>query len=525
MRVCRTTVFTVGLAVTLALMVGIATTALAAAPGSPFRLGKTNKINRLSSLVGTTAGFMLKVDNNGAGPALDLQVGPSTTPPDAKTVAPMKVDSQVQVVNLNADELDGKDSTDFAAYERTVIVSPVPGDAAASGTKLLDALSGITDASQENPYLLKIEPGVYDLGSSPLVMKQWVDIEGSGEGVTTIRRAGSPNFDTGTVVAANKAELRFVTVENTGGATRATAIWNEGASSLRLLNVTARASGGSVNVGVDTLNASPEMTDLTVTAAGGGGTDNYGLFNNGASPTVTNVTATASGGNLSQGVHNRNSSSPMMTDVTVTASNASNGNAGVWNETSSSPEITGGRITVLGTATSFNRGVFNQNSSPRMTGITVEASGGSITTGIANVGSSPTMTNVTARASGGSTSNHGVSSTFSSSPTMNDVTAVASGGDFSIGVLNDNSSPVIRDSTLEASGGNLINRALTGDNGGTIRIDNSRLSATGGEPIVNTGSTSARVGASRLDGGSVSGTVTCAGVYDENYAFFASTCP
>ena len=40
---------------------------------------------------------MLKVDNNGAGSALDLQVGPSTTPPDAKTVPPMKVDSQAQV--------------------------------------------------------------------------------------------------------------------------------------------------------------------------------------------------------------------------------------------------------------------------------------------------------------------------------------------------------------------------------------------------------------------------------------------
>ena len=134
------------------------------------------------------------------------------------------------------------------------------------------------------------------------------------------------------------------------------------------------------------------------------------------------------------------------------------------------------------------------------------------------------MTDVTIKSSGGSNSNYSVSN-FSSSPTMTDVTGTASGGDHSIGALNNNSSPVIRDSTLEASGGNLINRALTGDNGGTIRIDNSRLSATGGEPIVTTGATSARVGASRLDGGSVSGTVTCAGVYDENYAFFASTCP
>jgi len=184
-----------------------------------------------------------------------------------------------------------------------------------------------------------------------------------------------------------------VTVEDTGGATRATAIRNEGASSSRLTHVTAKASGGSTNVAVDTLNASPEMTDVTAAAAGGSGPNNYALYNNGSSPTLTNVTATASG------------------------------------------------------------------------------------------------------------------------------------GDFSIGALNNSSSPVIRDSTLEAGGGSLINRALTGDNGGTIRVDNSRLTATGGEPIVNTGSTSTMVGASRLEGESVCGTVPCAGVYDETYTFLASTCP
>jgi hypothetical protein len=38
-----------------------------------------------------------------------------------------------------------------------------------------------------------------------------------------------------------------------------------------------------------------------------------------------------------------------------------------------------------------------------------------------------------------------------------------------------------------------------------------------------------RVGASLLDGGAVynpgGGTLTCAGMYDENYVFCASTCP
>ena len=41
-----------GLAMTLALMLGGATTALAAVPGDPFKLGRVNTINALTSLVG-----------------------------------------------------------------------------------------------------------------------------------------------------------------------------------------------------------------------------------------------------------------------------------------------------------------------------------------------------------------------------------------------------------------------------------------------------------------------------------------
>ena len=114
-RAGRVAVSAVGLAVVLALVLGVATTALAGTGvGATFNLGKVNSVGALSTLVGSTASSMLKVDNNGAGTALDLQVGPTTTPPDQKTAAPMTVDSQAKVANLNADELDGMDSAQFA---------------------------------------------------------------------------------------------------------------------------------------------------------------------------------------------------------------------------------------------------------------------------------------------------------------------------------------------------------------------------------------------------------------------------
>ena len=64
-------------------------------------------------------------------------------------------------------------------YARTILVSPVGTDIQA-GTALLSALDSITDASAAKRYLLKLEPGNYNLVRNRLSMKPFVDIEGSG---------------------------------------------------------------------------------------------------------------------------------------------------------------------------------------------------------------------------------------------------------------------------------------------------------------------------------------------------------
>ena len=106
MWVGRATVIAVGLSVVLAVVLGVATAALAAVPGDPFRLGQVNVIDALTQLVGEKSGPMLRMDNNGPGYALQLLVEP-THPPLV-----VNADSG-KALNLNADELDGKDS---AAY-------------------------------------------------------------------------------------------------------------------------------------------------------------------------------------------------------------------------------------------------------------------------------------------------------------------------------------------------------------------------------------------------------------------------
>ena len=124
-----------------------------------------------------------------------------------------------------------------------VIVSPKPGDTPqTNGTALLNNLAGIT-ADANNPYLIKLGPGIYDIGTNSLQMKEYVDVEGSGENTTII--TGHIGIDSsGVVQGANNAEIRFLTVQNTGGGTYAVAIYNDSASP-KITNVTASASGGT----------------------------------------------------------------------------------------------------------------------------------------------------------------------------------------------------------------------------------------------------------------------------------------
>jgi hypothetical protein len=114
MMVGRATTLTVGLAVILALTVGLASTALAGTgAGARFQLGQTNTVNAVTKLVGSVAGPSLQVDNNSlhaSATALDLQVEPGK--------APLRVNSEAKVANLNSDKLDGKDSSDFLGAAR-----------------------------------------------------------------------------------------------------------------------------------------------------------------------------------------------------------------------------------------------------------------------------------------------------------------------------------------------------------------------------------------------------------------------
>lgn len=258
-------------------------------------------------------------------------------------------------------------------YTHTLIVSPDP-DHVLAGRMLMQAVAGITDASPANPYLVKIEPGIYDLESNSLFMRPHVDIEGSGEGVTTITSAlGSGS---GTVVGANNSELRYVTVRNTGEASQqVVAIFTE-STSPRLSHVTAIGTGGSENYGVHTSNGTPVLSD---------------------------VTATASGGSQAFAVANYNSVMTV-TDSTFSAADASSYNAGLVTTFGGTMRMNSSTITASGGAIAI--GMRAYNGSHTLANMTISATGSPQSTGIyiGQKSSTPTVHVLQSRVSGSTNS-------------------------------------------------------------------------------------------------------------------------
>src|SRR3989337_2868925 len=314
-------------------------------------------------------------------------------------------------------------------YANVIVVAKAGGDYTDPVTAMNNLSAWCGTPSATNPCLLKIMPGVYNIGANSLQMQSYVDIEGSGEDVTKIT-GNAGTIYTAVVNGASNAEIRFLTVENTGAANEICAIYN--------------------------VNPSAKITNVTVITTGGAASNSCGVWND-ASVTMTNVTVSATGGiNTNRGVVNQ--ATVIMTNVIITA--------------------TGGGFQNIGVLNSF---------------------------------STVTMTNATVNVSGsGAIEYIGVLNMGTSNVTIMNSTITATGG-VSKGVSNNASFATITNSTITASGGSGI---YTIDNfGGSLKIDHSVI---GGSNSTIIGSY-VYVGNTRLDGGPVSGTVICAGVYDENY--------
>ena len=179
---------------------------------------------------------------------------------------------------------------------------------AASGgdfTTVTAALNSITDNSSTNQYVIKVAPGTYTEPNG-ISLKDYVDIEGSGQDVTTITCPGCSEVMS--AFGPLTSEVRHLTV---GTAANFLGISNlyVAAGSVSFLHVTANGEYAVYNH-----NSSPTMNNVTANGVFDG------VYNYYSSPTMNNVTA-----NGEHGVYNVGSA-PTIRNSVITGSSFSIGN-------------------------------------------------------------------------------------------------------------------------------------------------------------------------------------------------------
>ncbi|MCH7667038.1 MAG: hypothetical protein IH936_14050 [Acidobacteria bacterium] len=337
---------------------------------------------------------------------------------------------------------------------RMLVVSA--GDSPAANCQgLKDVLASITDATADNPYLLKLEPGVFACGATGITMKPYVHIEGSGQEVTRITSLNA----VATVTGKSNAEIRQLTLEADGGIFSFTFLTTENPA---LDHVTLRASGASSsNTGlIADGGASPSLRHVTIEVTDELATSNTGIALGDAAAQLYAVYITVAGGTNGFGLRLTGADTVgpvtrlVVRDSSIYVTADTNAYGIVQSLQSEAPLVMGSKIRVYGAAND-NFAVHNKSSPITIRHSTLEASG----------------------------------------------TA-----DEYFGIYNENTAP-----------GTFL-----------VTVDNSEIIGQTGT-VRNGVGFDTKIGGSLLSGGNMKidgGTVVCAGVWDETYAFSAGpTCP
>jgi len=215
----------------------------------------------------------------------------------------VKIASAVECANpvdcISTEEIsDGaitpaKLSFDPTPLARVVFVSG-DGSATDNGTALQDALGDIgtsgpcaVTATASLPCLVKLGPGVFNVGDDTVEMLPFVDMEGSGRNLTTIMSVATGASSGSALFGASDAEIRNLTVDlsGTSGDNVRAAIAHPGSVfNFRVSNVTAQAhlTGTSDNAYGIGIGGGSTVTLTDVVATGTGAGTDTGVFVGGA---------------------------------------------------------------------------------------------------------------------------------------------------------------------------------------------------------------------------------------------------
>ncbi len=191
-------------------------------------------------------------------------------------------------------------------------------------TDLQEAINSITDASEENPYLIVMAPGVYEIEQT-IIMKDYVSITGSGRYETQlVGQIGTSSIETSAIInGAYDVALSNINVMNRGNDQSHTefsiGIYCDHVY-MRLKNVVVEVSASSH--GADFVRAVANLNHSRLSVGDSflvaWGTDSVGLYNSDNSWSRVNSSKLyGSGGNGSHGVRTGHSATKIInTEIT-----------------------------------------------------------------------------------------------------------------------------------------------------------------------------------------------------------------
>lgn len=265
----------------------------------------------------------------------------------------------------------------FAGYENLIVVAKQGGDFTSVG-EAVNAI-GVNPvypaASAANRYLVYVAPGVYE--DESVQMKEYVDIEGSGRGVTILTANGGADGikpESATLVGASNAELRNITVENDSAAPGNWAFAIYTAANTSFSNVTAVATGGGWPRGMVAHNGGLAFLKDVSLIASGGSVSNVGLDVFQASALGDTIFANVSGGQNANGFYINNATSEVrLENVTSFASGGTNQTNGMYID-QSQVNLSAYDTTVVSDS-SLVTGIYCINGDSRLTGREIAVSG------------------------------------------------------------------------------------------------------------------------------------------------------
>ncbi len=224
-------------------------------------------------------------------------------------------------------------AADTPSYSNVVVVAKRGGDF----TTIQAAINSITTASETNPFLVWVAPGIYN---EQVTMKPYVDLQGAGRWMTTISYGGFANPDQGTVNLAANTELRSCKVENTGATAAVAIALFSNATSYRVSDVLATAKGGATaNVALANMDGAGLLTDVNMVAQGG--VTAAGILNaGGAGIVLSGCTATGTGASANA-IGLRNSTASALIHASTLVGSGGGNSYGIANSAA------GGSYTVL----------------------------------------------------------------------------------------------------------------------------------------------------------------------------------